>query len=295
MSVIISIVIGYLLDMLIGTPSFIEKIRVVLAALIKKIYSKLNVRGAAVVTVFILILFSGGIYALLKFIEYYNMIISILVESVVCYLCISCKNIKNSAERVHRALKRGYIKKATKLFNTITDRCETSEPSEIAENIVIMIMDSAVDKVIAPMFYILLFGGAGGVCYKLIVLINDSTGQIFARVLKNIAELLPVRIAVIFIIISEKLLDMNCKNAFKIFKRDRYNVKSLNRGLILSLCAGALEIQLNLKKSDVVIGDKGKVVTHNDIKKTYEMVNIASLLTLVTLVVIRLLIVIFVI
>lgn len=295
MSVIISIVIGYLLDMLIGTPKFIRKARGVLGALIKKLFSKFKSKTCIAVTLCILVLSGGGIYALLRFIEYYNMIISIIAESIVCYFCISCKDIKNSAERVHKALKRGYIKKATKLFNTITDKGEIDEPSEIAENIIIMIMDSTVDKVIAPLFYILLFGGAGGVCYKLIVLMNDSTGHIFHRVLKNIAELIPARIAALFILISEKLLGMNCKKAIKIFKRDRYNEKSLNRGLLLSLCAGGLEVQLNLRKSGAVIGDKDKVITHNDIKKTYEMINIASLLTIVILVVIRLLIVIFVI
>lgn len=294
MSVIISIVIGYLLDMLIGTPKFIRKLWGVFGALIKKLFSKLNSKVGVVVTLCILILFGGGIYALLRFIEYYNMIISIIAESVVCYFCISCKDIKNNAERVHKALKRGYIKNATKLFNTITDKGETDEPREIAENIIIMIIDSTVDKVIAPVFYILLFGGVGGVCYKLIVLMNDYTGNIFHRILKNIGELIPVRIAVVFMLISEKLLNMDCKNALKIFKRDRYNVKSLNRGLVLSLCAGGLNVRFNLKKSGAVIGDNGKTVTHNDIKKTYEMINIASLLTLVTLVVIRLLIVIFV-
>ncbi|MDO4300839.1 MAG: cobalamin biosynthesis protein [Clostridia bacterium] len=293
MSVIISIVIGYLLDMLIGTPKFIRKLRVVFGALIKKLFSKLNLKVGVVVTLCILILFGGGIYALLRFIEYYNMIISIIAESVICYFCISCKDIKNNAERVHKALKRGYIKRATKLFNTITDNGEINEPREIAENIIVMIMDSSVDKVIAPMFYILVFGGFGGVCYKLIVIISNSTGSISARILKNIAEFIPVRFAVVFMFISAKLLKMDLKNGIKIFKRDRYKLKSLNRGLIMSLCSGVLCVQLNFRKSDAVIGDNNKVLTHNDIKRTFEMINIASLFAIVTFVAVRLFIVIF--
>lgn len=293
MSVIISIVIGYILDMLIGTPKILKKIKNLLSGIVKKLYSKLSSKAAVFATVIIIALVCGITYGIIFALKNYNMIAAIIVESIICYFCISCKDIKNSAERVHKALKRGYIKKATKLFKTITDNGEIDEPREIAENVIIMIMDAALDKVIAPIFYILIFGGAGGICYKLIVIINDATGQIFARILKNIAELVPARLASLFILISAKLLNMDCKNAVKIFLRDRYKVKSLNRGLILSLCAGALGVELNLRKSDAVIGDNNKIITHNDIKKTYEMINIASLLILVALVAVRLVVVLF--
>lgn len=294
MSVIISIVIGYVLDMIIGTPKIFKKVNSLFSGIVKRFYEKLKSKTAVLATLIILIVFGGFSYGIVYTLKYYNMIAGILAESIICYFCISCKEIKDNSDRVHRALKRGYIKRATKLFNTITENGEIDEPREIAENIIIMITDAAIDNVIAPIFYMLIFGGVGGVCYKMIVIINDSTGQIFARVLKNIAELIPARIAAFFILISSKLLSMNCKNAIKIFKRDRYNVKSLNRGLVLSICAGALDVKLNLRKSGAEIGDNNKVITHNDIKKTFEMINIGSLLTLVSLVAVRLVFVLFI-
>lgn len=294
MSVIISVVIGYLLDMLIGTPLFFKKIRAMIIALIKKIFSALSPGMSALVTVLILAVFGGGVYGILKFIEYYNMILSIIAESIVCYICISSREIKDNADRVHKALKRGYIKNATRLFKTITDKGEIDDPKEIAENIIIMTTDAAVDMVIAPLFYILVFGGAGGVCLRLLVIISDYGGKAFPRAFKNVAEIIPVRISVVFMLISAKLLKMNVKNAIKVFKRDRYNVKSLNRGLALSVCAGALGVELNLRKSGAVIGIKNKVTTHNDIKKNYELINISGLMTLILLVVIRLMFILFV-
>lgn len=293
MSVIVSVVIGYVLDMLIGTPKILKKLRDAFGKILKRLYLKIDSKFAIVVTFIILLVFGFLFFAVMRILKTYNMIFSIIAESIVCYLCISCKEIKDNSERVHKALKRGYIKRATKLFNTITDNGEISEPREIAENIIIMIMDSSVDKVIAPMFYILVFGGFGGVCYKLIVIISDSTGSISARILKNIAEFIPVRFAVVFMFISAKLLKMDLKNGIRIFKRDRYKLKSLNRGLIMSLCSGVLCVQLNFRKSDVVIGDNNKVLTHNDIKRTFEMINIASLFAIVTFVAVRLFIVIF--
>lgn len=294
MSVIVSIVIGYVLDMIIGTPKGLKKLKSIFTRFLKRIYKKMNGKLGVLFTVFILAAGGGIFWGIMTLLNNYNMIYSIIFESIVCYFCISCKDIKENGERVHKALKRGYIKNATKLFNTLTDNGETNEPREIAENIIIMIMDASLDRVIAPVFYIIVFGGAGGIVYKLLVIINDSTDRIFVRILRNIADFIPARIAVLFMFMSGKILKMNCKNAFKIFRRDRYKLKSLNRGLLMSVCAGALGIELSFRKSGVTIGDKKKVTTHNDIKRTFEMVNIASLLTLVVLAVIRILIVLFI-
>lgn len=294
MSVIVSIVIGYVLDMIIGTPKGLKKIKSIFIKFLRKLYKKINGKLGIILTV--LILAAGGVlfYGITMVLKNFNMIYAIIFESIICYFCISCKDIKVTGERVHKALKRGYIKRATKLFNTLTDNGEINEPREIAENIIIMIVDESLDRVIAPVFYIIVFGGAGGVVYKLLTCINDASDSLFPRVLRNIADLIPARIAVLFMFVAGKTLKMNCKNAFKIFKRDRYKLKSLNRGLLMSVCAGALGIELNFRKSDVKIGDKKKITAHNDIKRTFEMINITSLLTLVVLAVIRILIVIFI-
>ncbi len=294
MSVVISVVIGYVLDMIIGTPKILKKGKLLILKELKNFYGKISGSLAIFVTIFI-IAFSGAIvYGIIYFVEYYNMIASIMLQSIICYFCISCKLIKTSAESVHKALKRGYIKNATRLFNKITEKGQTDEPKEIAENIIVMIMDSSIDKVIAPIFFIMLFGGTGGVVYKVLVLINDATGNIIARILKNIAELIPTRVAMIFILVSAKVLKLNCKSGLKILNRDRYNVSSINRGLPLAFCAGALGIQLKSKKTGVIIGDAKRDVNYNDIIKSFELINIASLLTLVGLVVIRLIFVLYV-
>lgn len=289
MAVIVSVVIGYVLDMIIGTPKVIKKTRSFFCACIKWLYSKINSKIKVLVTIAAPLLLGCIVFETIELISNYNMVCSIAAESIICYFCISCREIKDNSERVHKALKRGYIKKATKLFNTITENGEITEPREIAENMIIMIMDSSIDQVIAPIFYILIFGGTGGVVYRMLSLICDSTGHMLARIFKNLAEFIPTRLAVVFMFISIKLLKMNFKTAYKIFRRDRYKLKSLNRGLIMSLCAGALNVELSFKKQSVDIGDNNKVITHNDIKMVFEMINISSLLVLIAFVAVRIL------
>ena len=54
----------------------------------------------------------------------------------------------------------------------------------------------------------MLFGGTGGVVYKVLVLINDATGNIIARILKNIAELIPTRVAMILFLCRQRFLNL---------------------------------------------------------------------------------------
>lgn len=293
MAVVISVVIGYVLDMLFGTPRILKRLKLFLIKVLRLLYSEINNKLAILVTIIIGVGVSWVVYYGCMYLDKFNLLYTIIFESAICYLCISCKEIKVNSERVHRALKRGYIKNATKLFKTITDNGEINEPRGIAENIIVMITEESIDKVITPIIYIIAFGGVGGVAYRVISIISDATGQKFAKIVKNLSEVIPTRIATIFMFISVLLLKMNFKNSLKIFKRDRYSVKSLNRGLLISLCAGALDIKLHLRKTGTEVGDSNKIITHNDITKAFEIINISCLLTLVTLSVIRILIVVF--
>ena len=91
MSVVISVVIGYVLDMIIGTPKILKKGKLLILKELKNFYGKISGSLAIFVTIFI-IAFSGAIvYGIIYFVEYYNMIASIMLQSIICYFCISCK------------------------------------------------------------------------------------------------------------------------------------------------------------------------------------------------------------
>ena len=58
MSVVISVVIGYVLDMLIGTPKILKKGKLLILKGLKNLYSKISDKLAMVITI-IFIVFSG--------------------------------------------------------------------------------------------------------------------------------------------------------------------------------------------------------------------------------------------
>ncbi len=55
---------------------------------------------------------------------------------------------------------------------------------------------------------------------------------------------IPARLTAYLIVISSFILRLNCKNSFKIYKRDRYNHSSPNSAHPEAAVAGALGIRL---------------------------------------------------
>ncbi len=295
MSVVISVVIAYLLDMLIGTPPFVRGIKSGLSTIINNVYSRIDKRLACVLTLVLLIGVGTGVYFAVDILKDYNMILAIIAEGIICFFCISCREVKDNGERVCRPLRKGYVKSAARLYQSFFD-AEEKDPEKIAEKTLMITTNSSLDKVMAPIFFILLFGCTGGVTYKLISLIAESAHQKFAIALKNICDIVPVRIQVFFMQRSAGLLKLDKTMGKRIYKRDRYKLDSLNSGLIPAYCAGALNAELYLGREEPVIGktSRSKRINADDIIKSCELINLSALLAFVVLVALRLAVVIFV-
>ncbi len=295
MSVVISVVIAYLLDMLIGTPSFVRGIKSGLSAVIRNVYSRIDKGLACVLTLALLLGLGAGVFCAVDFLKDFNMILAIIAEGIICFFCISCREVKDNGERVCRPLRKGYVKSASRLYGSLFE-AEEKDPEKIAEKTLMITSDSSVDKVISPIFFILLFGCTGGVIYKLISLIAESAGQRLAVALKNICDIVPVRLQVFFMQRSAGLLKLDKTMGKRIYKRDRYKLNSLNRGLIPAYCAGALNAELYLGREEPVIGrtSRSRRINADDIIKSCELINLSALLAFVVLVALRLAAVIFV-
>ncbi len=292
MSLVIGLVFGFVLDMFFGTPKVLKSIYNFIFKSVKDLYKKISKRNAILVTIFVPLIICVLFYYLVFFIKNKNISALIVFESIICYLCISNKEIKKNSERLFRALKKGYNKNASRIINNIQREENLTEPSEIVERVIILTDDEALDKVIAPIFYILFFGVGAGVFYKVISIIADSTNFGLARFLKNLFELIPARLGILFITLSIKLQKFNIKKALEVLKRDRYNIKDANRGLFLCLSAGALDMSISL--NGAFFGNGNPNLNHKYIRYNYEIINIGILLNFVILVLIKLLCVIFI-
>lgn len=165
------------------------------------------------------------------------------------------------------------------------------------------VAENASDGVIAPLFWMLLFGAVGGFFYKSINTMdsmldykNDKYlyfGRAAAKT-DDFVNYLPARISALLMIFACPICGLNQKNAWKIFKRDRYKHASPNSAHTESVCAGALGLRLAgdavyggvLHKKEY-IGDPIREIEPKDIARTGRLMYAASFLMLLLCVLVR--------
>ena len=130
---------------------------------------------------------------------------------------------------------------------------ESLSEEGVAKATVETIAENTSDGVVAPMFYLLLLGVPGMFLYKAINTMDSMLGYknekylYFGRCaarLDDAANFIPARITALLMILASPFCDADGKNAWRIFKRDRYCHASPNSAQTESVAAGALHLQL---------------------------------------------------
>ena len=169
--------------------------------------------------------------------------------------------------------------------------------------------ENASDGVIAPLFYLFLFGPAGGWVYKCINTMDSMIGYrndryryfgTAAARLDDAANFLPSRLAALAIVAGAWLLERagrrgsggaaaggftgyDAANAWRIHRRDRFNHPSPNSAQTESAVAGALHIRLagdawyfGVLHHKPTQGDADRPVEPEDIRRTEHLMEAAA-------------------
>ncbi|WP_312907472.1 adenosylcobinamide-phosphate synthase CbiB [Tissierella praeacuta] len=291
---LISIILGVILDFVIGDPysfphpvklmgriiSFEEKI----ARKITKSKKGLKLSGFIIVIVNISIGFFMP-YILLKTIKQYKTIYTI-VNAYLIYTCIAARCLHDEAIKVSKALDIGIEEARTRLSYIVGRETKNLSEEEIIRATVETVAENTSDGVIAPLFYIIFLGASGGLAYKFVNTMDSMLGYknekyidlgFFPAKVDDIFNYIPARITGVFMCIGS-IFRFNIRNGFKTMIRDRKNHKSPNCAYPEGAVAGLLDIQLGgdnyyhgklVKKPN--IGDKIKKISRADIRSTIEI------------------------
>ena len=210
-------------------------------------------------------------------------ILFLVLETLMFYQCIAAKSLFTESMKVYRNLRKNEIEKARTAVSMIVGRdTDILDEEGIAKAAVETVAESTNDGVVAPIFFLAIFGAIGGMIYKaintmdsMIAYKNEKYLQFgfFAAKLDDLANFIPSRIcAFLMILISFLFPKFSGKNALKIFLRDRKKHASPNSAQSESVMAGALGLQLAgntvydgiIEKKDF-IGDKLRSIEPNDI------------------------------
>ncbi len=303
----IALTVGYILDLIIGDPHNLPHPIRMIGRLIEIVENKLrriskcekDERKYGVILWFIVVGTSYLIPALILFaLSTISIKLSIIAESIMCYYILATKSLRDESMKVYYALKNNNIVEARKYLSYIVGRdVENLNGPSIAKAAVETVAENTSDGVIAPMIFIILGGAPLGLMYKAINTLDSMVGYKnkkyinmgrFSALADDVANYIPSRLSAYLMMISAYILKMDYNNAYKIFKRDRYNHKSPNSAQTESVCAGALNIMLggdNYYKGILVhkptIGDNKREVELEDIKKANKLMYITSLLCLI--------------
>ncbi|MGB4440318.1 MAG: adenosylcobinamide-phosphate synthase CbiB [Sedimentibacter sp.] len=304
----IPLIAGYALDIAMGDPQgFPHPIRLI-GKLIEKVEQKLrkkckssiDERKAGAALWFTVVGLSFIIpYLLLFLASKINIMFSIIIESIMCYYILATKSLKDESMKVYTALENNNINEARRFLSYIVGRdTKQLNNNSIAKAAVETVAENTSDGVIAPLIFILLGGAPLGFMYKAINTLDSMVGYKnekyinmgrFSAIADDVANYIPSRIAAYLMITASFIIKMDYKNAYKIFKRDRYNHKSPNSAQTESVCAGALNIMLGgdnyyggILVSKPTIGDDIRKVETEDIKRANKLMYATSLLCLLT-------------
>ena len=290
--ILISLLLGFLLDCLLGDPHSIPhpvvaigKMISGLEKLLRRLFPKTKpgeiAAGAVlwVLTVAVSFLVPLGILWACGQVSPW---LRIAGSSVMCWQILAAKSLKTESMKVYTALKTGTIQDARYAVSMIVgrDTKELDAPA-VARAAVETVAENCSDGVIAPMLFFALGGAPLAFAYKAVNTMDSMLGYVelpykniglVPAKLDDVFNFLPARLCALAMLAAGGLLGLNVKNGWKIFKRDRYHHASPNSAQTESVCAGLLGLRLagdawyhGVLHKKPYIGDALREITPEDI------------------------------
>ena len=302
-----------MLDLLIGDPHFIPHPVRLIGSLISFLDKRLNSdvkynsseneanltkykRGVLLAFTVIFATFAVSVIILVAAYSI-NLYAGVIAEAVMTWQILATKCLCVESMMVYDALSTDGVDAGRRAVSMIVGR-DTSvlDESGVTRAAVETVAENTSDGVIAPMLYTAIGGPVLGFVYKAVNTMDSMLGYKndkymyfgrFAARLDDVVNFIPARISAYLMIIAAFIggRQFDGRNAYRIFKRDRFNHASPNSAQTESVCAGALRVQLAgdavyfgklVKKK--YIGDRLREIEYEDIKRANRLMYITAFL-----------------
>lgn len=310
---IFAFIAGFVLDLLIGDPHFIPHPVRLIGSLISSLDKRLNCDAGynssekklnlikykrGMLLAFTVIFATFAISVIIIVAAYsINLYAGVIAEAVMTWQILATKCLRVESMRVYDALRTDGVDAGRRAVSMIVGR-DTSvlDAAGVTRAAVETIAENTSDGVIAPMLYTAIGGPVLGFVYKAVNTMDSMLGYKndkymyfgrFAARLDDVVNFIPARISAYLMIAAAFIggRQFDGKNAYRIFKRDRFNHASPNSAQTESVCAGALRVQLAgdavyfgklVKKK--YIGDALREIEYEDIKRANRLMYITAFL-----------------
>ena len=176
------------------------------------------------------------------------------VSAFLCWQCFAARCLMTEAKKVVTCLEKEGLSAGRRQVGMLVGRDTDSltEP-QVVKAAVETVAENTSDGVVAPLFWMVLFGAAGGLFYKAVNTMDSMVGYKNDRYLHfgrcaakfdDVVNYVPARLSALAMIGAAFLLRLDGKGALRVWRRDRRNHASPNSAQTESACAGALGVQL---------------------------------------------------
>ena len=304
------LIVGFLLDALIGDPySLPHPIRLIgrlisaLERFVRRRFKDLTA-GGVFLAVTVLMLSAGVPFAVLFLCYSLNVWAGAAAESVLCFYMLAARSLRDESMKVYRAAANDDTEGAKKAVSMIVGRdTAVLDRDGIIRAAVETVAENTSDGVTAPILYMAAFGAVGGFFYKAANTMDSMIGYKnekyerlgrFAARLDDVLNFIPSRLTALLMILASFLCGYDGKNAFRIWRRDRYKHASPNSAQTESVCAGALGVRLagdawyfGELHEKPYIGDDIRPIENEDIRRANRLMYVTSAFCLVISAVLR--------
>ena len=305
---LLAVILGFILDLIVGDPHWLyHPIRLVghlisgLEKLLRRIFPKTK-QGELIAGGFLLVLTAGittaVAWGLLRAAGLVHPCLRFALEVIMCYWVLATKSLKTETMKVYDALKEGDLKKARFAVSMVVGRdTEVLDDIGVTKAAVETVAENASDGVIAPLLFLMIGGAPLGFFYKAVNTMDSMVGYkndkylYFGRAAAKFDDVLnyiPARLSGMLMCGAAAFCGMDSKNAWRIYRRDRYNHSSPNSAHTEATAAGAMHIQLagnayyfGKLYEKPTLGDPDRPVEYEDIPRVNRLLYATAILSLV--------------
>ena len=219
------------------------------------------------------------------------------VSAFLCWQCFAARCLMTEAKKVVTCLEKEGLSAGRRQVGMLVGRdTDSLTEMQVVKAAVETVAENTSDGVVAPLFWMALFGAAGGLFYKAVNTMDSMVGYKNDRYLQfgrcaakfdDVVNYVPARLSALAMIGAAFLLRLDGKGAFRIWRRDRRNHASPNSAQTESACAGALGVQLGGNASyfgklheKPTIGDPLRPIERADVARACYLMYGTSLLLL---------------
>ncbi len=220
-----------------------------------------------------------------------------LIESFWCYQILAARCLVEESGKVYDRLKEKDLPGARKAVSMIVGRdTENLTEEGVTKAAVETVAENTSDGVTAPLLFLLLGGASFGFLYKAVNTMDSMLGYKnekylyfgrFPAKMDDVFNYIPSRVTALFMIAAAFLTEMDAKNAWMIWRRDRRKHASPNSAQTESVCAGALRVRLagdavyfgKLHKKEY-LGDPLRPIEPEDIRRAGRLMYVTAFLVL---------------